>query len=235
MSQAIFAPVLTGVGLAVALGLHCTLMCGPIAASTRALGGPSAGARYVAGRFVSYTLLGSLAGSVGRALVASPWANAAQLVASALFAALLLKAVLTQFGRAPARRLIPLRTAPRKNYLGSLLARVAQQPLLLGLATALIPCGALLMAVTAAATLGDPVSGALAMATFAGLSSLNLWLAARFLGPRSEVRWQRWLATSALLAGLLIALWRPYTLLTATQPSCHAHHSSPWPGFFGAH
>lgn len=227
MTAAFLLPLATGASLAMALGAHCTTMCGPIAVAVGSRGGRNAGLLYAGGRLTTYTLLGLMAGSVGQALFSSIWAVAAQVAVSCLFAALLVATALRQWGLAGAARPLTLGKRPRANVVGHLLARVADQPLLLGAATAMIPCGALLTAVAGAATLGSATGGALAMATFALLSSVVLVSAAGVLARLQHTHAQRRVLAVLMLLGALLSLHRPFVLLTAAQPSCHASAEHP--------
>jgi sulfite exporter TauE/SafE len=233
MPQELLIPLLSGAGLALASSAHCAVMCGPIAVSARASQGARASFQYYVGRLTSYTVLGGLSGSFGKVLLSLPniaWIEAAL---SWGVAVLLVRAALLQLGwfRQSGERLLTLGKAPRKSALGSVLARLVDEPLLLGAATALLPCGALFAALTASAALGSASAGALSMAAFASLSGLAL-LGVAELGRLSALgrRFKRPLAL-AMLAGAALMVWRPIPALRAQArgeaPSCplHAHHA----------
>src|SRR5512147_2238564 len=95
--------------------LHCVGMCGAFAAScARARGGLFA---WHLGRVATYTLLGALAGSLGRVLPGPPWASAA------LAAVFLVWFTLALAGIVPEPRLAP----PGLSLAG---ARAAARPTL---------------------------------------------------------------------------------------------------------
>jgi sulfite exporter TauE/SafE len=223
--ERLFLGFASGVGLAWLASVHCRVMCGPVAMMVHARGGSAASLRYLAGRVLSYALLGFVAGSASHALTALPgalWVEAA--LSWALALALLVNAVRLTRGRR-SQGLVQLGVAPRRQSLHArLLARLADDPWLLGLGTALLPCGALFAAIMAAAALGDAWLGALALATFAALTGLSLagvgQLARLVSRPRA-----RWLVPAALLLGAAIMIWRPIPALRAVghAPSCPMH------------
>lgn len=215
---------LSGAGLAGAASLHCLAMCGPLAAAAQARGGRSASVRYLLGRLVSYGTLGALAGSVGQGLLATRWARWAEALLAWLLALMLSYAALGFLRAAPrAAALVQLGRAPRTRWTSKLLAAAAHDALLLGAATALLPCGALLGALIASAALGSGALGALAMACFALATSPAL-LGAAQLGrlARLGTPGRRALGL-VLIAGALVTAWRPVPGLGAkAAPSCHA-------------
>jgi sulfite exporter TauE/SafE len=225
-------PLLSGAGLALASSAHCAVMCGPIAVSTRAGHGARASAHYFVGRLTTYTVLGGLSGSVGKVLLSLPQMAWIEAALSWLLAVLLARAALLQlgFGGKAGERLMTLGKGPRSSRLGRMLARVSDEPLLLGAATALLPCGALFAALTAAAALGSAAAGALSMASFAALTGLAL-LGVAELGRLSSWgrNYQRPLAL-AMLAGAALMVWRPIAVLRAEAggelPACHGHHAA---------
>jgi sulfite exporter TauE/SafE len=225
MTAALLVPLATGSTMAVLFSAHCTVMCGPVALATHARSGFAGSLLYAAGRLVTYSLLGLMAGSVGQALFASPWAIGAQVVVSVGFALALIFTALRQLGLVVPKGTVSIGRAPRRNFIGSVLARVAEQPFLLGSATALIPCAALFTAVSAAAALGSPLQGVVAMATFALLSSLALVFTAQLLGRLGGKPMQRRVLAGLMLAGALVALWRPWGLLTTQRARCHVSAS----------
>lgn len=180
--------------------------------------------RYLLGRLVSYALLGAFAGSVGKALTSLPFVRWVEASFSWLLALMLALAALKLVRRrASAEAPLTLGKEPKRNIIGGVLARLADEPLLLGAATALLPCGALFAAVVAAAALESAPFGALALATFATLSGFALVGAgqlARFFSPG---RIGRRVLSVALFAGALVMALRPVGALRATHqpPSCH--------------
>jgi sulfite exporter TauE/SafE len=224
MERQLLIALATGASLAVASGAHCVVMCGPLSVAAHGRGGARAGGLYFFGRLVSYTLLGGLAGSVGRTLAAAPWAHWVEAILSWLLAVLLVHAGLRQLGVRPRQPgWVQLGRGPRKNRLGRLLAKLAEEPLLLGAATALLPCGALFAGVTASAALGAPLAGALSMATFAALTgALLVGVAQVGRALTFGVNGRRVLGV-LLFAGAAVMAVRPIPMLRkGAVPSCHA-------------
>ena len=219
----------TGASLALLSSAHCAAMCGPIALSARVRGGPQASLSYYAGRLVTYTVLGALAGSFGRVLMLGAWARWAEAALALLFAASLLHAGVRLLRRAaasaaPAPALVTLRKKPRRALVASALAHVADDALLLGAATALLPCGALFSALAGAALLGSGLLGATAMAAYASITGLMVVGVAQLgalhvLGAR-----MRRAVGVVLVAGAVVVGLRPLATLRAgdTTPACHA-------------
>ena len=216
-----------GASLALLSSAHCAAMCGPVALSARVRGGPQATLAYYAGRLVTYTVLGALAGSFGRVLMLGTWARWAEAVLALALAESLLHAGLRLLRRgasptaAPA--LVPLRKKPPRARLVSALAHVADDALLLGAATALLPCGALFSALAAAALLGSGLLGATAMAAYASITGLVVVGIAQLgalhvLGARLRRAVGVVLVGGAVMVGL-----RPLAMLRAagTTPACH--------------
>lgn len=197
-------------------------MCGPLAAVAR--GNSRRGALpYALGRLCSYTLLGSLAGSVGRVLHSLRWAEA--LLSWLFAAALLFAAVRLLGGRAPSG-LIKLGRGPRSNRVGRALSRIADEPMLLGAASALLPCAALWAALMAAAAQASSAHGALTMATFAVLSGVALSSFAQLSRLSTlGVHGRRALA-AIMVVGALITMWRPLPGLSGSAPACHSPHGA---------
>ena len=219
---------LSGAGLAGAASVHCLTMCGPLAAACQARGGKEASLHYFLGRFVSYVLLGCLAGSVGQGLLATRWSRWLEALLAWTLAAVLLHAALSSFGLFQAPKLLRLGLGPRSNWVGRMLSRVAHDPLLLGAATALLPCSALLGALLASAALGSGAEGALSMACFALLTTPAL-LGAAQLGRVARLGTTGKRAFGGvLIAGALITALRPLPALRAeAEPSCPLHPSPP--------
>lgn len=176
---------------------HCAGMCGPLAAfACRGLDGEGMTLRrmvaYQAGRFVSYVALGVGAGALGHGIsLALParyvqallsWSLALALGGAALRA---LRASRAVSGRAVAVPLVIGRGPRAPSLVARLLGRVLSAPLLLGLLTALLPCGALASGLLVAAGTAQASRGAAAMAGFALASGPALALGAWVV---SEVR-----------------------------------------------
>lgn len=215
---------LGGGGLAVVNALHCLTMCGPLAAASHARSGAGAQQRYLGGRAVSYTLLGSFAGSVGQVLAMSSWARWLESALAWLLAALLCYSALGLLGVTRRAQLVKLGRGPRRGSLGRLLAHVAHDPLLLGAASALLPCAALYAAILGSAALGNAAHGALFMFAFA-LATSPAVLGGAQLSRLSQlgVNGRRALGAIVLVGAVLTAL-RPIPMLRAQAAgSCPLH------------
>ena len=216
--------MLGGAALALVSSVHCVAMCGPLAAASQARRAPGAGARYLLGRAASYTLLGSLAGSVGQALLTTRWARWAEALLAWALALALLHTALGFLGLRRPSSLLTIGRGPRRSRIGSLLLLVADDPLLLGAATALLPCAALYGAVLASAAFGEAALGALFMAGFAAGTTPAIVGGAQLAQlSRLGERGRRVLGT-VLIAGALVTALRPLSVLGAdTTPSCPLH------------
>jgi len=153
--------------------LHCAAMCGPFVA---AYAGARPGERWLShaayngGRLATYSALGAAAGSLGHALDlagnAAGLAHAAGLVAGASLVSW------GVFSLLRTSRLIQLKRSAPRSLLGfpvRLMASFAEQPPvlrsgLLGLCSALLPCGWLYAFAAGAAGTASAMSGAALMA-----------------------------------------------------------------------
>jgi sulfite exporter TauE/SafE len=213
---------------------HCTLMCGPLAAYACREGGGGRNRQllYQAGRWLSYALLGALAGGFGGAAsgrLPSPWAGA--LLSWTL--ALGLAAVAFRLWQRPKASYVPIEIRKQPNTyesrLGRSLRALADRPFLLGFATAMLPCGALLAAVLIAASTGTSIAGASSMLAFALVSGLGLlgasWLARR--ASRAQHPFAARMLAVAMGVGAVLFVIRPISALQHGEPSCHdsAAHS----------
>lgn len=191
--------------------LHCAGMCGPLACAvmpTRPDDGDPAvvAAAYHAARLLAYTLLGALAGGLGRLpldLLPPPLRAGLAWGGVLLFLALALR-----WDRRWA--------LPRLNPLPALRSALGRRTrtaaaVTLGLATPLLPCGPLYLLVPLALLSGSAARGAQLLLAF-GLGTLPLlWVAQTQWG-----RWQRhipavWLGrfrVALALVAALVAAWR---------------------------
>lgn len=213
----------TGMGLSLASLSHCALMCGPIAAHAGAGRGTP---RYLLGRFASYTLLGTVAGSVGEALGTlgpARWVEA--LMSWSIAVALAVTALRLLFPSRAPRSLLQIGKKGKPSLLSRMLASVASDPLLLGVASALLPCGVLYTALLAAAAQQSAPAGALTMATFNVVSGLALFGVAELAGRIALRDYGRHALGVLLAAGAVLLLLRPLPTLRAEElPACHAKH-----------
>lgn len=158
--------------------VHCAAMCGGFVAAYAdgADGAPGrrAGAHvaYNASRLVAYLALGAAAGALGHALDLAGSAVGLGDVAAIVAGALLLASGIVAL--APRSSLVKLRARPRtgvSSLLGRVLVRFREAPpmvraALLGVSSALLPCGWLYAFAALAAGTGSALSGARLMAAF---------------------------------------------------------------------
>jgi hypothetical protein len=211
---------------------HCAAMCGPLATYSGAIpsrGGSRNGLLYHAGRLAAYGLLGALAGSGSAALGA---ALPSRYTSAALSLTLAAALAISAHRLWPAERVErPLRLGlrrPRPRLGDRLFALLPKHGLALGVATALLPCGALYSAVLLAASSGTPLGGAASMLLFGALSALGLVavsaLAAkvrRLAEQGTDTLALRRVLAVTLLVGSLLFVVRPLASLTQAEPACH--------------
>jgi sulfite exporter TauE/SafE len=205
--------------LALVGGLHCAGMCGGIVGAlqlNRPQGVSAArlAAGYHAGRVLSYSLAGLLAGTLGAALYAAdvmPVQAALLLVGSLM----LLAIGLSMFGRRAWLR----RIEPAGAWIWRLIAPLARrvypprtgaQALAAGMAWGWIPCGMVYAALPLALVAGGPLQGALVMLVF-GLGTLPNMLAVDVavhgIGRAGRAGAARSLAWIRPLAGVVIVVF----------------------------
>ncbi len=169
---------------------HCLGMCGGILlsvcdrADTRARLG--ADLAYNAGRMLSYTALGAAFGALGTVLTYTLSMKSMLFTMLGLAVALL---GLNMWGLLPALPSFPDETAAA-CHLPEKLRR--QAPLIVGLLTGLMPCGAMYAAWLCAMSSGSACSGAAVMLAFA-LGTVPLLLAFAMLGALMPRAWTKYL------------------------------------------
>lgn len=169
---------------------HCLGMCGGIllsvcdCADTRARLG--ADLAYNAGRMLSYTALGAAFGALGTVLTYTLSMKSMLFTMLGLAVALL---GLNMWGLLPALPSLPGETAAACR-LPEKLRR--QAPLIVGLLTGLMPCGAMYAAWLCAMSSGSAGSGAVVMLAFA-LGTVPLLLAFAMLGALMPRAWTKYL------------------------------------------
>jgi sulfite exporter TauE/SafE len=224
----IVAATLAGFAAGLAAVPHCVGMCGPLVAFAQG-DSPHSGAaiRYHLGRLVGYGLLGVAAGSTGHALAAlwDPRWSAA-LTSWTLAVALAYTAWRLSRPQRHARpALTPLRREPRAPSLAQrVLERIPRSPGALGLATALLPCGALATGVLVAAGSGAPLSGAAAMVAFGVASGGGLVIVSALsaqLARRATSRGLRLGLAAVLVVGAVVMAVRPLSTLRGDPAECH--------------
>ena len=238
------AALVAGLGAGVLAGLastpHCMGMCGPLASATCGSGGAlrRGAVGYQSGRMVSYGLAGGLAGALSERVVAfaaeSSAAKAVGAVALALFALFALRTLLRSAGRnqggtPTSADLVPLRrredargplettTAPSRRRLNLL-----RRPVIVGLGSVFLPCGALYAMFALAAASGSPAGGVGLGLGFAAASGLGLALSA-FAGAKlHETSLGR-----GLLGAVIIASVAAFGLRLASPSDAAPCHDAP--------
>lgn len=155
--------------------LHCAGMCGGVVAFLA--GSPNAGKQsvtqvaYHGGRFLSYSLIGLLAGSFGAALDLGGEALGMGRIAIVLAGAMMIAYGIILLLRVRGSRVkIPVPAFLQRIYQTGFSKVTQQGPLLrglsLGLLTAFLPCGWLYLFAAGAAATGSPWWGAVSMMVF---------------------------------------------------------------------
>lgn len=220
--------VIAGAAAGLASVPHCTAMCGPLAAyACSGRPGASGQGRYQAGRFLSYSVLGAIAGAIGGATAVSlpgTWGSA--LLSWSLALGLGLAAL--RLWRRPERPLVTLRTKEDEGSesTGSrMISALGRHPFFVGLGTALLPCGALAAAVLIAASSGSALHGSLSMLAFSIVSGVGLvgatWLFERF-AQRPRPATSRMLAVVLALGAIMFVIRPVHALRHGDTASCHA-------------
>jgi len=180
-------------------GLHCVGMCGGFAAMAAGRGAPSDSVAYHVGRWFTYATLGFVVGTFGWGLSGLGWIGwGLTLVVLVALVARLLGWVGPTRGPTFA--------------VGRLLGRASRRagrfaPLILGMSTALLPCGLVYTALALPLVSGDPFVGAASMVAF-GVGTTPL-LSVVSVGSRRISMWSRRplrLGLAALL--LVVGVWQ---------------------------
>lgn len=233
--------VIAGAAAGLASVPHCTAMCGPLAAyACSGRPGLSGQGRYQLGRFVSYSVLGALAGAVGGATAVSlPGAWGGALLSWSLALGLGLAAF--RLWRRPEQPLVPLRSkqeTTEASRSSRAIQALGRHPLLVGLGTALLPCGALAAAVLIAASTGTALAGSLTMLAFAIVSGVGLigaaWLFER-VSRRPRPATARVLAVVLALGSILFVIRPVHALRHGEGAACHAPSADASAGGHDAH
>lgn len=155
---------------------------------------------YHAGRILTYTGLGALAGIGGSLSSRLPWASTALLIlAAGLFGLMAWRRWSSRVGAfAPRARhangALPRRPAGMVRWLASL--PQWRTGLRLGLLLGFLPCGFLYAALAAAASSQDGLAGALGMAAF-GIGTVPALLIVGLIGHAADRRWHAAIASVA--------------------------------------
>jgi uncharacterized protein len=203
--------------------LHCVQMCGPIVlAFSLPLTRPEAlraHTAYNAGRILTYTFLGALAGAAGGAIGMlgrlAGLASGARVFAGA---AMIVAGILT-IGLLPSNGLVTIQNRGVTKRFSQFIGRRLLAPkgkFTLGLTLGFLPCGLIYAALLKAVDSGTALAGAATMLAFGSGTAVALLS----LGAASSfVRFPRWsnrlAAASMMLAGALL-VWRGLTV-----PVCH--------------
>lgn len=217
--------VVSGATLGLLNMVHCAAMCGPLSSAASSPGGAQRPLRYQLGRLASYGFLGAMSGHLGRALqLVVPSAASVWVVASLTAAACLLTAR-AMFTGTSSSRLVQLGAGPkRRSVFALLIGLVPREPLVLGMLSALLPCGVLASSVLAAVATGDVWLGMSLMLAFAAVSGVAVWGASVVFqsAPQRRLPLRRALACAlVVLAGF--TLYRPLYALTRAPQTAGQH------------
>jgi sulfite exporter TauE/SafE len=221
-------------GLGVVSSLHCTQMCGPIVlAYSLPLEKPQAAMAahfgYNAGRLMTYSLLGAVAGAAGGGLAALGHMAGIERTAAIVAGAAMILAAVLMAGWLPKRTLIQLGRGPSvlSRFAGQLLkSPAAGNKMALGALLGFLPCGLVYAALLKAVDAGSALGGAASMCAF-GLGTAVALLAIGMFSQAITGRLGRHASTlSAISVGLLGAflLFRGLTA-PPMQPGCSSHHA----------
>ncbi len=226
--------LLAGTLLGLASAPHCVAMSGPLTAfaavDARRVATPAATLRYQAGRVLGYGAIGAAAGTLGRGL----WSFVPVEAGIVLSWALALTLALAALRLWPRSRLVTIGLRPRpvgvaakaRAKVAVLLARLPRRPLLLGLASALLPCGVLASGALLAAGSGGTLAGASVMIGLALGSGIALAVGSVVLG-RVDLHHSRLAAMTlsvVLAIGGVALASRP--LLVQEGRGCHHARAS---------
>lgn len=218
-----------GFGLGAAGSLHCVAMCGPLmVAARRRAGGTAAAVAYQAGRIAIYAALGFAAGVGGQVIFVNgvgPWISI--ISGLALLAAIAgpLRTAVTPMSRRLGTSVgRGLTVAARRSSTGALRFALAA-----GALNALLPCGMVYVALTAAVATHDPWRALVFMLGF-GAGTLPLLSVASATAMRALPRWSSRprVRTIAMAAVALLLIGRGLFVVAAPSPDATAlrdvHH-----------
>ncbi len=201
--------LITAILTGLAGSLHCLGMCGPLVLGMHGSGitGLSGKLTYHLSRALAYASLGALVGLLGAGLALAGWQRGLS-IGAGLFIVWMsfrtgwLERLQSRLTAGVARRLMPGMKAARQ-----LMGLPGQA--LAGFLNGFLPCGMVYVALTASATLGDPLLSAAFMAAFGagtwpvmvGISFGSPWLSRNLRG-----RWQPLMRVWMVTLGLLLVL-----------------------------
>lgn len=203
--------ILAGLTLGLAGSLHCVGMCGPIALALpgkRKLSWPVAGVKmsYQAGRVVSYTALGLIAGYGGEAIVDAGFAQSLSIVAGILMIGTAIIQLVLHKNIVP-QRLIDAVLGPLHGLFSKALkgGDNALAHFGIGLVNGLLPCGLVLSALMGAIGTGSALEGALFMTLF-GLGTVPLMSAVAILGTNLSCKLRNQLRFATPVIAVIIGI-----------------------------
>ena len=187
----------TGLGYLFLIGLltspHCVGMCGGILLGSVTKDAPRAtlraGAEYQLGRVAAYTAMGAIFGALGTVLTYTMREKSMVFTLVGLAVALL---GLHMWGLLPGLRGLFPEQRSACSLPGAARRRVGSSPLLIGLLTGLMPCGALYAMWLLSMSSGSAGQGALKMLAFA-LGTVPLLFAFSTFGAWLPRRWNKYL------------------------------------------
>lgn len=227
--NALILAMLAGGGAGLLAIPHCALMCGPLAAFAcrRSQEGSNVAPRFLlhqTGRLVAYVLLGAIVGALGSRIVSLLPVRYVSAILSWWFALVLGLAAVRAWRATTQRKALTVSIRQKNSLFSNVFVRIARHPLLVGTATALLPCGALYSALLLAAGTVSPISGGVLMAAFAIASGPGLgaavWVSrnARVALGANTMK----IFAVALLIGAIAMIARPIPVLLRGEPRCPA-------------
>jgi len=213
-------------GLGLVSSLHCAQMCGPI---VLCVGQTSRPVRdhlaYNAGRILTYSALGALAGTAGHGIIRMA---GIEQTAAILAGCIMVLAGLVMAGAAPRRVLVQVQRFGIPQLFSRTVGRLLVTPgagrrLALGAMMGFLPCGLLYAALLKAVATGAAGLGALSMLLF-GMGTAGALLAIGAFSSTIRLRLGRWstaLTAISITAMGALLVWRG---IAATIPgmACHA-------------
>jgi sulfite exporter TauE/SafE len=223
-------------GIGLLSSIHCLQMCGPIVLTYslplakkpnwRAL--VRAHAEYNAGRILTYSILGAVAGAAGGTVTVltslAGLANGARILAGAA----MLIAALAIAGAIPNAGLIQIQTGTRGSWFATAVGRQirSRSTFRLGLLLGLLPCGLVYAALLKAVETGTAVGGALTMLAFGSGTAGTLatvGVASSLAGLRLG-RWSNVISAASIALMGAFLLWRGLSGAPAIGHMGHVHH-----------
>jgi uncharacterized protein len=188
--------------------LHCLGMCGPIALSLPVRGG-SAGRRvsaillYNLGRVFMYSILGAIAGLLGKMIFVSGYQQILSIGLGILMLVFLFTSMNPKFPIAG-----KIYEYVKKGFAQLLTKRTMSSYLLLGALNGLLPCGMVYMAIAGSIVTGDSLNAAIFMSAF-GAGTVPMMLSVSWIGTLLKNKFQLFFrrlfpATVFVMAVLLI-------------------------------